>query len=107
MRRILSLILLVGVLSGCQTDNPVPSYWNADYAQYMQKFGYKYVETDGIVSKNNTPIWSLPINCIRCVTTYIGPNGLHDNLLIDYNKSLEQSIEMYRQENLQILGLEN
>lgn len=104
----MSIILLVGVLAGCQPDNPIPSYWNADYAQYLEEFGYTYDETENVISKNDIPIWAFPKNCFRyCLTSYVGPNGLHSDLLEDYNGSLEQSIEMYKQENLQILGLEN
>jgi len=106
MTRILSILFLVGVLAGCQPDNPIPSYWNADYAQYMQEFGYTYDEIESVILKNDIPIWELPQSCLRfCATSYVGPNGLHRDLLENYNGSLELSIEMYRQENLQILGL--
>lgn len=107
MKHILFLMLVVGFLSGCQPDNPIPSYWNEDYTQYMEEFGYTYNETDMVILKNDIPIWSFPQNCFRlCVTSYIGPNGIHGDLLEDYNRNLKQSIEMYRQENLKILGLE-
>lgn len=108
MKRVMSLILLVGILSGCQPENPIPSYWSADYAPYMQEFGYTYNENDNVISKNGVPIWALPINCFRfCITTYVGPNGLLVDLAEDYNQAIAQSIEMFRQENLQLLGLEN
>jgi len=107
MPRILLIVFLVGILSGCQTDTRIPSHWNSEYERYMREIGYTYNENDGFVSKNNIPIWLLPINCFRCITTYIGPDGLYDDLLKDYNKSLERSIEMYRQEKMQILELES
>jgi len=51
MKKIMSIILLVGVLAGCQPDNPIPSYWNEDYTQYLEEFGYTYEETENVISK--------------------------------------------------------
>jgi len=107
MKRVISLILLVGTLSGCLPENPIPTHWNADYAQYMQEFGYTYNENDGVILKNGVTIWALPIHCIRyCVSSYVGPHGLQGDLAEDYNRAIEQSIKAYKQENLQILGLD-